>query len=522
MNLEPSPTGISPEDGPAQVQIRRGTQSQVPLRVAIIGGGQACDDLLTLMVDEKLGRLNIEILGVADPDPAARGMEHARRLGIFTTHDFLRLYDLPGLNLIIELTGSAPVREKMISTKPIGISSIDHRGARLLWDLLQIEAEKQQLLREELILEDEVRRHQEYLENIISHSSDMIITTDLGGRIVTFNPGGERMLGYAEAELLGRDIGEIWEDPASRRKLGEEVRARGAVNNYQARLLAKNGQVVEISLSLALLRDRHGKVLGTVGISKDVTEENRLRQKLIENERLAAIGQTVAGLAHCLKNILNILKGGAYLVNGGLKRNERGVLAEGWQIVQKSIERINNFSLDMLSYCRERTPELFPTDPLQLLRDTAGLVSRPAAEEGIVFHVEGEEGLTIPLDPTALNRALMNLMLNAVDACREKRYLPPETPQVEVSTRRAGGHLIFQVHDNGIGMDRTVLDQLFTRFFSTKESRGTGLGLPVTQKIVDEQGGQLTVKSTPGQGSTFRIRLPIRLDQPETRETSKQ
>jgi len=522
MNLEPSPIGFSPEESPSPLQIRRGTQSRVPLKVAIIGGGQACDDLLTLMVDERLGRLNIEILGVADPDPSARGMSHARRLGIFTTADFLQLYNLPGLNLIIELTGSTQVREKMIHTKPIEISSIDHRGARLLWDLLQIEAEKQQLQREELILEDEVRRHREYLENIIAHSSDMIITTDLDGRIVTFNPGGGRMLGYQEDELLGKHIGEIWEDPASRKKLGEEVRARGAVNNYQARLLAKDGRVVEISLSLALLRDRNGQVLGTVGISKDVTEENRLRQRLIENERLAAIGQTVAGLAHCLKNILNILKGGAYLVNSGLRRDHRPTIEEGWQTVQKSIERINNFSLDMLGYCRERTPELHPTDPLQLIRDTADLVDRATSGEGIEIRIQGEEGLTVPLDPTAMVRALMNLMLNAVDACREKHYLPPEIPRVEVSARREGGQLIFQVRDNGIGMDRAILDNLFTRFFSTKESRGTGLGLPVTQKIVDEHGGRLTVESSPGEGSTFRIHLPIRVDQPVVRETSKQ
>ncbi|MBI5582203.1 MAG: PAS domain S-box protein [Deltaproteobacteria bacterium] len=522
MNQETPLIQTSLDENPSPPQIRRGTQSRVPLKVAIIGGGQACDDLLTLMADDRLGRLNLEILGVADPNDQALGMKHARRLGIFTTSDFLKLYDLPGLNLVIELTGSTQVREKMIRTKPIEISSIDHRGARLLWDLLQIEAEKQQLQQEELALEDEVRRHKEYLENIVSHSSDMIITTDLAGRVVTFNPGGERMLGYTEAELLGRNIEEIWEDPASRKLLREEVRARGAVNNYQTRLLAKNEQVVEISLSLSLLRDRNGDVLGTVGISKDVTEENRLRQKLIENERLAAIGQTVAGLAHCLKNILNILKGGAYLVNRGLKRDDRSGLEEGWQIVQKSIGRINNFSQDMLNYCRERTPELHPTDPLQLVRDTAGLVGQTAQAEGIELVVRGEEGLSVPLDPTAIVRALMNLILNAVDACREKDYLAPETPQVEISTRREEEHLLFQVRDNGIGMDRTVLANLFTRFFSTKESRGTGLGLPVTQKIVDEHGGQLHVASIPGQGSTFQIRLPLRKDQALIRETSKQ
>ena len=520
--MEPPSLLIPNGSAAAPLQIRRGTQSRVPLKVAIIGGGQACDDLLTLLIDERLGRLNIDILGVADPQTEAPGMQHARRLGIFTTPNFLDLYNLPGLNLIIELTGSLKVREQVIRTKPIEISSIDHRGARLLWDLLQIEAEKQHLLQEELALEEEVRRHKEYVENILAHSSDMIITTDLQGRVVTFNPGGEHMLGYTPEELLGRSIEAIWKNPDHRKKLMEAVSLRGAVNNYQTTLKAKNGQAVEISLSLALLLDRNGEVLGTVGISKDVTEENRLRRQLIEHERLAAIGQTVAGLAHCLKNILNILKGGAYLVNGGLKRDNRPLLVEGWDIVQKSIERIGNFSLDMLAYCRERTPELRSTDPLRLIQETVELVSLAAQRDGVELIAAGEEGLSIQLDPTALGRALMNLVFNAVDACREKNYASGEKPRVEVLTRREGNQLLIRVRDNGVGMEPEVFDQLFKRFFSTKESRGTGLGLPVTQKIIGEHGGELQVESTPGQGSTFTIRLPFQADQTPAEETSKQ
>jgi len=491
-------------------RIRRGTQARVPLKMAIIGGGKACDDLLTLLGEDHVSPLQIEILGVADRHTDTPGLVHACRLGIFTTPDFRKLYDLPGLNFLIELTGSNQVREEVMKTKPLEISFMDHRGARLLWDLLQIEADRFQLKCEEVVLEEEVRRNKEYLENILTHSSDMIITTDLEGRIVTFNPGGERMMGYSQEEVLGRTVEEIWKNPDDRKRLMEAVQSQEAVNNFQATLIAKNGQPVEISLSLSLLRNRNGQVLGTVGISKDVTEENRLRRQLIENERLAAIGQTLAGLFHCIKNILNGLKGGSYLVSTGLKRNRNELVEEGWQTVQKGIGRIQDLSLDMLNYCRDRTPEYQSTDPLQLARETVTLVAQTALQEGIAVQAAGQEGLRVYLDPVQIGRALLNLVTNAIDACREKAYPEPEKPLVEVLVNRGEKEIRFVVRDNGIGLEPEVRQGLFKRFFSTKESQGTGLGLPVTQKIVSEHGGRIQVESLPGGGSSFTISLPER------------
>jgi len=618
------------------LQIRRGAQSTVYLKAAIIGGGKACDDLLVLLSNERLNRLNMEILGVADPDPEAPGITRARDMGIFTTDDFTELYSLPGLNLLIELTGSMPVRENMIRTKPIQMSSIDHRGARLLWDLIQIEAEKQMLRRqseerlhqflesahdiicikdlegrylyvnpaatrsmglsredvigrtdleifpeklakamgahdrkvleeartlsfkestrvnsqdrhfytvrfpilnevgemisyaiisrdmtEEVALQETVRQNKEYLENILGNSSDMIITTDLEGRIVTFNPGGEKMLGYREDEVLGTKVEVLWKDPEERRRLMSEVGAKGEANNYPAVLLDKKGNEVEISLSLAQLRDSKGRVLGTVGISKDVTEQNRLRQQLIEQERLAAVGQTVAGITHCMKNVLNGLKGGSYMLNLGLKRDDSKLIQEGWGNVQKGIDRISKLSLDMLSYCRDRKPSLAPTDPLKLARDTVQLVSESAKQGGIEIWCRGEEGPPANLDPDTMGRALLNLITNAVDACREKSYKQEETPRVEVKVKRGKNRVVFTVKDNGIGMDQEARKQLFTRFFSTKEARGTGLGLCVTRKLIDEHGGDIQVDSAPGRGSIFTVTLPDP-GQGSTGHTSKQ
>jgi len=610
-------------DKSAPALIRRGAQSRVPLKAAIIGGGKACDDLLILFSQERLKRLDMEIVGVADPDPNAPGLSRARDMGIFTTNDFKLLYTIPGLNLLIELTGSNDVRGEIIRTKPLDISSIDHRGARLLWDLVQIETEKQLLQREaeqklrqflesaqdiicikdlkgrylyvnpatmhyigiprnkvigktdaeifkgplakamtahdqdvldqqrtlffnekmtvngqtyhfhtvrfpilndqgeiisfavmardmteEIELQEEVRQNKEYLENILANSSDMIITTNLKGRIVTFNPAGEHMLGYRRDEILGVGIEKLWEVPASRQQLMAEVKTRGAVNNYPVTLIAKDGDKVEVSLSLSQLKNSDGIVLGTVGISKDVTEENRLRQQLMEQERLAAVGETVAGVTHCMKNVLNGLKGGSYMLNVGLKRNDTDLLEEGWGNVQKGIEKISKLSLDMLSYCRDRKPALTPTDPLKFARETVELLSASADREEISISCRGHEGSPVKFDPEAMGRALLNLITNAMDACREKSYPEGETAKVVVWVKRGKGDLRFIVTDNGVGMSEDIRNKLFSRFFSTKDGRGTGLGLCMTEKMVTEHGGHILVESSPGKGSAFTIHIP--------------
>jgi signal transduction histidine kinase len=315
-------------------------------------------------------------------------------------------------------------------------------------------------------------------------------------------------------------VEELWINPEERHRLLTEVYSQGAVNNFRTTLLAKNGQAVDISLSLSLLRDKTGKVIGTVGVSKDVTEENRLRRQLIENERLAAIGQTVAGLAHCIKNILNGLKGGTYLINVGLKRRDNPLMDEGWQTVQKGIARISRLSLDMLNYSHDRKPELQATDPYLLVKETIDLVAQAALQDGIEITLRGQEGFQVLLDPIQLGRALLNLIDNALDACREKIYNGQDTPGVEVSVERGVEEIRFIIRDNGIGMEREVQAQICKRFYSTKETGGTGLGLAVTQKIVSEHHGTLTWESLPGKGSAFSIVLPLKPPESSPEKTS--
>jgi PAS domain S-box-containing protein len=326
--------------------------------------------------------------------------------------------------------------------------------------------------------------------------------------VVTFNRAGEEILGYTKEELVGRPAEILWKDPGERARVIQMVMEQGAVTNYKTSLVGKQGQEVEISLAISQLKDPKGRVLGTVGISRDITEESRLRKRLLEQERLAAIGQTVAGIAHCMKNIINGLKGGAYLVETAIKRRDESLLKEGWEGVKKSIDWIGRLSLDMLSYCRESATGLIPVDLGALLRETVDMMMPYAMESGVHLRLTCEVKGTFYLDSDGVKRMLLNLISNAIDACREKEYTAIEKPLTEVVVTELSERILIEVKDNGTGMGEEEKSKVFKRFFTTKGNKGTGLGLCVTHKVVQEMGGEIDFDSQKGKGTTFKVYLP--------------
>jgi signal transduction histidine kinase/CBS domain-containing protein len=240
----------------------------------------------------------------------------------------------------------------------------------------------------------------------------------------------------------------------------------------------------------------------------------RLSEELVKSERLSAIGQTVAGLAHCIKGILFGLEGAVYIVNKALKKNDMAKMHKGWNMVRKNIDKTSSLVIDLLDYSKPRTPELESSSPNLIAEEVCELLE-PRIRDGVSANIkihrsfEPEIGMVL-IDPKGIHRCLLNLVSNAIDACLADEDVGKNFI-VEVTTRRDGeDHLIFQVSDNGCGMDEVVMQHMFTSFFSTKGSKGTGLGLLITQKIVQEHGGILTATSVPGKGSVLTIQLPFK------------
>ena len=235
----------------------------------------------------------------------------------------------------------------------------------------------------------------------------------------------------------------------------------------------------------------------------------RLHEKVVKSERLAAIGETVAGLTHCIKNILQGIKGGVYIVDKALAKGNAEGVSSGWEMVKRNNVFMEELVFDLLSYSKQRQPEYRTADVNELCRDVCALAAARADDKGVGVAFNPDPALgPVQIDPTGIRRCLLNLAMNAVDACEENKgsvAVATESPQ--------DGFLRITVRDTGCGMSEETKAKLFTVFFSTKRSKGTGLGLPVAKKIVEEHGGRIELISQEGQGTTFTICLPPAPDQ---------
>lgn len=240
-------------------------------------------------------------------------------------------------------------------------------------------------------------------------------------------------------------------------------------------------------------------------------------KKLIEAERLAAVGQTVGGLAHAIKNITGGLKGGIFVVEKGIELDNKKYLLQGWEIVKDNVDKVKNLAMDLLGYGREREPDYRLCDPNRPAKEVFDLMLSRANEYGVTLKAHLDEALPDTwLDPEGIHRSLLNLMTNAIDACEDVKSFNKPGEVVLRSLRPEGWAVEYQVVDNGCGMDEETREKIFKSFFSTKGTRGTGLGLMITRKIIDEHGGVIEVESEKGRGTSFIIRLPEK-DKPSVR-----
>lgn len=247
---------------------------------------------------------------------------------------------------------------------------------------------------------------------------------------------------------------------------------------------------------------------------KDYTENlERLvlekTQQLLEAERLAAIGQTVAVIAHAIKNITGGLKGGMFVLEKGIELGDRKYLAQGWQMIKGNVNKINNLALDMLNYAKAREPHYELCDPNYPVREVLALLRATAEKQGVVLEIDIDPNLQpVKFDVEGIHCCLVNLVTNAIDACSSLESAHGERKVVVKSAKFDGGGVEYRVCDNGCGMDQDTQEKIFRMFFSSKGSKGTGLGLMITRKIIEEHGGTIECKSEVGKGSQFIVRLP--------------
>ncbi len=281
--------------------------------------------------------------------------------------------------------------------------------------------------------------------------------------------------------------------------------------------------------------DDHLRLITAIGHQAALAiEDTFYYSALVQNERLAAMGQTIATLSHHVKNILQGIRGGSYLIEAGLERQDTDAIRRGWSIVDRNQDRISNLVLDMLTFSKEREPELVEADLNETIRDVVELMETRAAELGVVLGSFLDT--TIPpamFDPDAMHRAAMNLVTNAIDAAADAMKeeatdfdvndpgLTEDIGLDEEPTQREAGKVfvatrfdpiqgwLVDVIDNGKGIAPEDRQKVFSLFESRKGARGTGLGLPVSAKIMHEHGGRIEIHDPEtGRGCCFRLVLP--------------
>ncbi|MBW2146424.1 MAG: PAS domain S-box protein [Deltaproteobacteria bacterium] len=339
-------------------------------------------------------------------------------------------------------------------------------------------------------------------ESLITHSYDGIMAIDEQGKMIIFNPALEALLDVSGQEV--EDLSDLEQYfPPPLLEIIRERREACMIPGFP--LQSKSGEEIPIRFANICLKSEE-ETLGYASFFQDLREIKQLEREKLDAERLAAVGQTVAGIAHGIKNILMGLEGGLYVARSASKHHDPKLAEEGWRMLENNITKISALIKDFLNFSKGREPQVQLVDPNQIAREVINLYREGAEKAGISIIPELQEGVrTAPMDPQSIHSCLANLVSNAIDACRMSNQ---QGCKVTLSTREEDNSIIYEVMDNGCGMDYEVKKKVFTTFFSTKGMGGTGLGLLVTRKIVQEHGGKIELDSTPGQGTRFTLIFP--------------
>ncbi len=253
-------------------------------------------------------------------------------------------------------------------------------------------------------------------------------------------------------------------------------------------------------------------MIAIAGQAALAVEDTQFYRAMLQSERLATMGQTIADVSHHVKNILQGISGGNYLVEDGLTKGKLDVVQKGWAIVKRNQDRISSLVMDMLSFSKDRELNLISEDVNDVVHEVVESMQSFAKSVNVSLSARLlDSACDVPMDREAIHRALLNVITNAIDAaaaCEEDRRDGPAV-QVMVQLNTSDQIISIQVQDNGEGIPDDQLARIFAPFQSTKGSRGTGLGLPISQKILREHRGDLTVRSKLGKGATFVLSWPI-------------
>jgi len=275
----------------------------------------------------------------------------------------------------------------------------------------------------------------------------------------------------------------------------------GELHQAEMVMTSKTGEKINVLLWTAPITNAIGKITHVMVMATNTTEIHELQ------DHLSSLGLMIGSISHGVKGLLTGLDAGMYKLDSGFSKDNQEEIEEGLEVTQLVVSRIRSLMLDILYYAKERELKWERVDVLSFADEVAATVGLKIRSQGIHFRRDFDEALgEFEVDTGVVHSALINILENALDACLEDKSGKSHT--IIFSGSRDGDNIIFDIHDNGLGMDSETQKNMFNIFFSSKETKGTGLGLFISNKIIQQHGGSIKVKSEPGRGSHFRITLP--------------
>ncbi len=337
---------------------------------------------------------------------------------------------------------------------------------------------------------------------IVESLTSGLATLDADGKVSFWSRAAEEITGFRWDDLRGKKFLDIFPD-AKGKLIGDAgMKSRDSQPwRWEMKFLPANGMERTLGFSVSPLREKEKGRPGTMIIFQDLTRYREMEEQVKRADRLAAVGELAARMAHEIRNPLTSISGAIEVLGGetALKEKDQRLM----QIVLRETDRLNQLLTDFLIFAKPNMPQFEEVGIDQLLQETSDLFSKSLGDRGAKVVLELEQGVTLQGDPKHLSQMLWNLLKNAQEALGGKG-------EIHVALKKGARESVttIEIRDRGPGIPANLMDRIFQPFVTTK-ARGTGLGLAMVRRIVEEHGGSISVESAPGEGTTFRVKLPV-------------
>jgi len=471
------------------------------MNIAVVGGGKRCKALLNIVERHRFEKVKPKVVAVADVNASAPGYRKALEKGLFVTKDYNAFFQRKDIDLIIELTGDMDIYNDILNKKDRHVRAISDKTAQLFWEIARVSTLQKKTDQQ---LQETQAIYRAILNQMIQEDV-MVIAYDY--RIIDINDKLLRRLGLQREEVIGRRCHEITHhraSPCTGEKhpcpLIQTLETAEPSQTLHVHLDKERNEIYYSISTYPLMED--GEVLGAIEISRDITKDIKMQKAMMQQEKLVSIGRLSAGVAHEINNPLTTILTTAMLIQEDLTPGDPNY-GELETVVKETL-RCREIVTNLLEFARQTRPSKGRHDINEIVRDSMVLTQKQAKFKDL--HLSRRLDRSLPpvnVDKGQIQQAIINLILNAIEATEAGGVIT-----VETGLDKSSGVIELAVGDTGKGITDEDLARIFDPFFTTKET-GTGLGLAITYGIIEQHGGTIEVKSKPGKGTTFTIKLPV-------------